>query len=127
MVKYIYIILALFCFMAFTRNDEPCIKFEKKEYNFGLLKAPWEKTAIFRFKNNSTDSIRIKSSHVHCGCTTVKYPEYYIAPGKTDSVIVKFLPQKWLNGDAEKDVTLKTTCPTDSIIILTIKAEVQIY
>ncbi len=113
--------------MAFTGQQDSCIMFEKKEFDFGLLKAPWEKTAIFRFKNNSSDSVKIKSSHVHCGCTTVKYPPYYIQPGKTDSVIVKFFPQKWLNGSAEKEVTLHTTCPTDSIIVLTIKAEVQIY
>ncbi len=113
--------------MAFTGPQDSCISFEKKEFNFGLLKAPWEKTAIFRFKNNSSDSVKIKEYKVHCGCTSAKIPEHYILSGKTDSVIVKFLPQKWLNGDAEKEVILKTTCTTDSIIILTIKAEVQIY
>ncbi len=127
MRKFIYIILVSFCIMAFQSHQGSCLVFEKKVVDFGLLKAPWEKTGIFRFTNNSKDSILIKNSKAGCGCTTVKYPEYYIKAGKTDSVIVKFLPQKWLNGSQEKEVKLKTTCPTDSIIVLTIMAEVAIY
>ena len=113
--------------MAFKSDDQACIKFEKNVHDFGTLKAPWEKTAKFRFTNSSSDSIIIKDSRAGCGCTTVKFPHYYIGAGKTDSVIVKFLPQKWLNGSQEKEIILKTNCTTDSLIMLSIKAEVEIY
>lgn len=116
----------MFFLTAFVPKPEACLAFEKYEIHFGTLKAPWEKTAVFRFKNNSSDSIIIHDYKVHCGCTSVIFPKYYIAPGKSDSVLVKFLPQRWLNGSAEKDVMLYTNCK-DSVITLTIKAEVEIY
>lgn len=61
-----------------------------KQHDFGLIAKGEEVRHTFYFKNSSTDSIFLDNVRTTCGCTAPEWDQSIIAPGATDSLVIRF-------------------------------------
>lgn len=80
------------------------LKWDKTEYNFGLIKKGSSGKAIFKMTNTGGVPIVINKATGTCGCTDITYPKQPILPGKTVSINVKYEAEEI--GTFNKTVTL---------------------
>jgi hypothetical protein len=84
--------------------------------NLGKLKEGKEVFISYRFKNNGTSNLIIKSVSAQCGCTIPEKPEKPFAPGEEGVIKAKFNGSG--SGQIRKEiyVTANTT-PTEAITL----------
>src|SRR5690349_17299560 len=76
-----------------TANDDPnapVMSFETREHDFGTFERDGNGTYLFLFTNTGKEPLVIKEARGSCGCTVPHWPEYPIAPGKTDTLRVTY-------------------------------------
>lgn len=66
----------------------PDIRFEKDEYDFGIVGAGEERTHTFRFRNDGNENLIIKGIRTTCGCTSALLKGESISPGDAGSIEV---------------------------------------
>ncbi|MDX2305768.1 MAG: DUF1573 domain-containing protein [Microscillaceae bacterium] len=99
------------------------IVFEKIEHDFGKIKeenGPAEVT--FEFTNTGTAPIKLTDVKASCGCTTPKWTQEEIAPGKTGIITASYDPSN-RPGVFTKTITV-TTDGQPEVSYLTIKGDV---
>jgi Protein of unknown function (DUF1573) len=64
--------------------------FEETTYDFGTVKEGVEVEHTFTFTNTGKVNLLISNAKSTCGCTVPKWPDYPIAPGKSDKIKVVF-------------------------------------
>ena len=125
MKKLTLVIIAIVCISQLAlAQKKATIKFEKIEYNFGLIKEDGGKQeCIFNLSNTGNDTLKLLNVKPGCGCTTSDWTKTPILPGKKGFVKAVYDPMS-RPGVFNKVVTVTTNDPDQPTIILTIKGEV---
>lgn len=93
---------------AFAKKKQDAkIDFKEDVYDFGKVSVKGGAVSHdFTFTNEGASNLIIIDARADCGCTKPKYSEEPVAPGKTGSVKVTFVPNG--RGYFTKKVTLTT-------------------
>lgn len=106
-------------------TNGPQVKFEEKSYNFGYIdEKGGPVTHFFKFTNTGDAPLVIISATASCGCTRPTYPTEPIAPGKTGTVKVTYLPEG-RPGEFDKVVKVRTNVKESKKISLRITGTVK--
>lgn len=107
---------------AKKKKAEARIEFTEDVYDFGKVSVAGGKvTHDFAFTNAGTGNLVIINAKADCGCTKPQYSEEPVAPGKSGSVKVTFVPNG--QGLFTKKVTVTTNGNPRKVRLL-IKGEV---
>jgi len=92
-------------------------------WDFGQIKQGTEVNHVFTITNESQQPIKIKDINTSCGCTASDVKKKDLAPGESTEIGVTFKSSGY-SGPVQQFVYVHTDKPEDSILKLTIKAEV---
>lgn len=117
--------MGLLCLLSHAqeakKTSKDLIKFENDAHSFGKIPQGKPVTHDFTFTNISKEPIVIEKAQASCGCTTPKWPQEPIMPGKTGTINVGY------NAAAvspfEKTITIKIA-GIDDMALLKISGEV---
>lgn len=76
--------------MAQQKKVSELIKFNDEAHSFGKIKQGNPVTYDFTFTNISKEPVVIERAQASCGCTTPKWPQEAIMPGKTGVINVGY-------------------------------------
>ena len=99
------------------------ITFEKKEHDFGIIKADSKVDYTFKFKNTGKEDLVISNAQGSCGCTIPEYPKEAIKPGESGKIKVSF-NSAGKSGNQQKSVTITANTEVEKEL-LTIKAQIK--
>lgn len=103
-------------------KKEAQISFKEAVYDFGQVSIKKGKvTHKFEFTNTGDKNLTITNARADCGCTRPQYNDEPVAPGKSGSIMVTFVPNG--KGTFQKKVTV-TTNGAPRKVRLIIKGEV---
>ncbi|MBX9853642.1 MAG: DUF1573 domain-containing protein [Cytophagaceae bacterium] len=124
MIRLIYTLL-LTGFFAFTANAQTgtaLFKFEKTTHDFGDVPEGNPVTYEFKFTNTGTVPLVIADVKASCGCTTPKWTNEPVAPGKTGKITAQY---NTLNrpGSFNKNLTIMANTEP-AVTVLYIKGNV---
>ena len=88
MKQFIALLILLSSAPGFCQEAE--FQFKKTVHKFPKTEEGKVLTHYFVFTNTGTAPLTIYSYSVACSCTEVTFPNYPIAPGKTDSIKMTF-------------------------------------
>ncbi len=97
------------------------IKWSKVSHNFGTVPEGPAAEIVFKFTNNGTTPVAVKTAQPSCGCTTPTYTKTPIMPGETGEVKASFGTQG-RPGYFNKNVTV--TFDNGATQVLTIEGTV---
>lgn len=118
------LLLLSICFTAAARSQGD-IRFETTTVDMGeISENGGPRTATFTFTNTGDGNVVITKATAQCGCTSPKYSEEPVAPGKKGTVQVTYNP-KGRPGSFVKTVTLTLAGARKSKMILKIKGRVK--
>lgn len=101
----------------------PVFAFQDTVHDFGKIVDGEIVSYAFRFKNEGTGDLLIRSANGSCGCTVPEWPKDPIPPGEGGIINVKF-NSEGRSGIQHKTVTLiANTLP--NTVVLSISAEVE--
>lgn len=88
-------------------KKEACIEFKEKSFDFGQVSLKKGRVSHeFTFTNSGDKNLTITNARADCGCTRPEYNDSPVAPGKSGSVKVTFVPNG--KGHFSKKVTITT-------------------
>lgn len=103
-------------------KKEAQINFKEAVYDFGQVSLKKGKVVHeFQFTNTGDKNLTITNARADCGCTRPQYNDEPVAPGKSGSIKVTFVPNG--KGTFQKKITV-TTNGTPRKVRLIIKGEV---
>lgn len=108
-----------------VQQDEngPVIKFEKSEYNFGVVTEGDTVKYDFKFTNVGKKELLIANAAASCGCTVPSFPKEAIKPGESGVIKVMF-NSKGKEGAIDKTVTITAnTQPQQTMVKIIGKVE----
>lgn len=97
-------------------KNQPEIKFEAEEYNFGTVKQGDMVTYEFKFTNTGKEPLVINEAHGSCGCTVPEWPKEPIKKGQTGTIKVAFNTAGKM-GTQDKTVTITSNAKTTSKVL----------
>lgn len=104
-------------------KKEAQINFKEAVYDFGQVSLKKGKVVHeFQFTNTGDKNLTITNARADCGCTRPQYNDEPVAPGKSGSIKVTFVPNG--KGTFQKKITV-TTNGTPRKVRLIIKGEVM--
>ena len=105
------------------RLNQPEVKFDKNEYDYGSIKEEDEVAlSEFEFTNTGTSPVVIQRVIASCGCTSPTYTREPVLPGKKGKVKVAY-STAYRPGSFLKKVRVYTNVP-DTVFVLTLKGNV---
>ena len=124
MIRFIYTLL-LTGFFAFTANAQTgsaLFKFEKTTHDFGDIPEGNPVTYEFKFTNTGKVPLVIAEVKASCGCTTPKWTNEPVLPGKTGKITAQY---NTLNrpGSFNKNLTIMANTEP-AVTVLYIKGNV---
>lgn len=99
------------------------MKFDKEEYNFGVIKQGDKVEYAFDFVNNGKEPLIITEAHGSCGCTVPEWPKEPLKKGEKGVIKVTFNSAGKM-GLQDKTVTI-TSNASDSPKVLHIKGNIE--
>lgn len=99
------------------------IEIRQPHFNFGNLSEGEIATHCFRYKNTGQANFVIKAVESGCGCTTVKYDEEPLPPGKEGKIEIAF-NSSGRYGKQYKEIRIFANLP-EGETVLTITANVN--
>jgi hypothetical protein len=100
------------------------IVFGEYEHDFGKVPEGEKVSYFFRFENQGTANLVIRSATTSCGCTVPDYDTKPIPPGSKGNLEVVF-DTSGRNGKQTKTITVKSNANTP-VVLLKITAEVGV-
>lgn len=100
---------------------KPIMTFETEVINYGTIKHNADGVRYFKFTNEGSAPLVIKSVKGSCGCTVPTKPEEPIMPGQTGEIKVKYATNRV--GRFTKTVTIVSNA-TEKPKVVKIKGEV---
>jgi hypothetical protein len=100
----------------------PSIEFKDLVHNYGTITQGDNGTCEFSFKNTGTEPLILQNVRSSCGCTIPSWPKEAIAPGKSNSIVVKYDTRRI--GPISKTITV-TSNGSEQPIILRIKGKIE--
>ena len=119
-----FLLLAASCMAANLLIGQPKFSIDKMELDLGVMYSGTTKTGRYTIKNVGTEPLQIKYVQPSCGCTTVRRPQDWIQPGKTDFVDIEF-NSVGMHGKVEKYVYISTNDPTAKDVNVKLFGEVR--
>lgn len=103
----VILIMAFSMPMAAKKKNEAKIDFKETIYDFGKISAKGGKVSHeFAFTNEGDTNLIIIDAKADCGCTKPEYSEAPIAPGKSSTIKITYVPNG--SGHFTKKVTVTT-------------------
>lgn len=139
-VKNIYIMkkLFLFCLIATMtmggvkaqeQKTEPVanlhgpkIVFAEKEHNYGTIQKGGDGNCVFTFTNTGDEPLILSSVRASCGCTTPKWTQKPVMPGKAGEIGVRYNTNNV--GGFTKTVTITSNAINEPRVVVKIKGNV---
>lgn len=97
------------------------INFEQKVIDYGKVEKGADGTRVFKFKNEGTEPLTLRSVRASCGCTTPNWSREPIPPGGTGEIVVKYDTNRM--GNFHKTVTVQSNASQETVV-LTIRGTV---
>lgn len=101
------------------RKNAPIAYFEKKEFDFGNLKAGDKANCDYTLTNKGKSDLFIRKTRASCGCTAIALGESKIAPGQTTTIRATF-DSAGKTGRQYKSITVITNDPNTPEINLSL-------
>ena len=103
--------------------QQPVITFEKTDHDFGKInEADGKVTTIFTFKNEGMEPLVLSNVRASCGCTTPKWTQKPVMPGKTGEIGVRYNTNNV--GGFTKTVTITSNAVNEARVVVKIKGNV---
>lgn len=95
----------IFWLLPFFLHPHPLVSWIGPQvHNFGSVSANREVLHVFRYRNQTPDSIFLDNVRTSCGCTATEWDRKPLPPGQTDSLTVVFSESK--RGPFKKSITV---------------------
>ena len=102
-------------------STQDSIVFEKIVHDYGTIVQGGDGNSEFRFTNKGKTPLILSNVTASCGCTVPEWPKEPIAPGKTESIKVKYNTNTV--GVFNKSITVKSNA-INTTVVLQIKGNV---
>ena len=112
MIKYSFILILCFTFVACAQVVGPKASSQQMEFDFGTVEQGQIATHNFMLVNNGDDILKITDVHASCGCTAAKPDKNELAPGESINIKVEFNSAGKM-GKQEKWIYVKTSDPNN--------------
>lgn len=103
----------------------PVAVFQDIEFDFGDIKQGEKIEHTFEFKNTGKSNLLIRKIHSTCGCTTVNPKSDIIKSGETSELKAIF-NSAGKTGPQSKSIYITTNSPTNPVITLRLKGNVNV-
>jgi len=123
-MRFLLFLFSIAIAVACTEK-QPELSFQNTTVNFGQAKVGEDILAVFRFSNNSEDTVLIYDMTYDCNCLsfdTKTYP-YAVPPGMTDSLVVRIDGTVENSGFKRKNIGIRTNA-LPSIQMLKIEGDI---
>lgn len=110
--------------LGMVAHAQPKFSIDKIELDLGMMYNGAVKTGRYTIKNIGNEPLQIKYVQPSCGCTTVRRPQDWIQPDKTDYIDIEF-NSVGLRGKVEKYVFISTNDPTAKELTVKLLADVR--
>ena len=100
----------------------PKIVFAEREHNYGTIQKGGDGNCAFTFTNTGDEPLILSSVRASCGCTTPKWTQKPIMPGKTGEVGVRYNTNN--PGGFTKTVTITSNAVNEPRVVVKIKGNV---
>ncbi|MBI3502366.1 MAG: DUF1573 domain-containing protein [Bacteroidetes bacterium] len=102
---FFFVILSGVEATAQEKKSGAFLKIKNPKYNFGFVKQGTTVKIEYEFTNSGTDTLRISTIEVTCGCTVGDFPHYPIKPGDSGIILLTFnTKEKYDRQDRTVDV-----------------------
>lgn len=124
-MKKLVVILFVFTGFAVSAQQLQSITFEEPNHDFGAIKEVDGNAEFdFKFKNTSTEPVKIVNVRASCGCTTPNWTHEEVAPGG-EGFIKAIYNTHNRPGPFHKTLTVTTSQAQNNTIILRISGQVE--
>ena len=100
----------------------PKIVFAEKEHNYGTIQKGGDGNCSFTFTNTGDEPLILSSVRASCGCTTPKWTQKPVMPGKTGEIGVRYNTNSV--GGFTKTVTITSNAVNEARVVVKIKGNV---
>ncbi len=108
---------------ATPASTQPDFLFESESHDFGTIPEGTQATYEFKFTNTGKEPLIISNVQASCGCTTPKWSNEPIAPGKTGTITASY-NSSGRPGPFTKSITVTSNAKTGQKV-LTINGVVE--
>ena len=119
-------IIISFVISGYNSNDNPSIKFDEINYNFGNVDQGVTLEHEFHFTNSGEGLLTIKDVHASCGCTGVIMGEKKEFEQGEEGMIKITFNTSGRSGKNTKYVSVTTNDPMNKTINLSFSCDIQI-
>ena len=100
----------------------PKIVFAEREHNYGTIQKGGDGNCVFTFTNTGDEPLILSSVRASCGCTTPKWTQKPVMPGKTGEIGVRYNTNNV--GGFTKTVTITSNAVNEARVVVKIKGNV---
>ena len=107
-----------------TNENEhgPKIVFAEREHNYGTIQKGGDGNCVFTFTNTGDEPLILSNVRASCGCTTPKWTQKPVMPGKTGEIGVRYNTNNV--GGFTKTVTITSNAVNEARVVVKIKGNV---
>ena len=98
------------------------IVFSETEHNYGTIQKGGDGNCTFSFTNTGDEPLILSNVRASCGCTTPKWTQKPVMPGKTGEIGVRYNTNNV--GGFTKTITVTSNAVNNSRLVLKIKGNV---
>lgn len=100
----------------------PKIVFAEREHNYGTIQKGGDGNCVFTFTNTGDEPLILSNVRASCGCTTPKWTQKPVMPGKTGEIGVRYNTNNV--GGFTKTVTVTSNAVNEARVVVKIKGNV---
>lgn len=100
----------------------PRIVFAEREHNYGTIQKGGDGNCTFTFTNTGDEPLILSNVRASCGCTTPKWTQKPIMPGKAGEIGVRYNTNTV--GGFTKTVTITSNAVNEARVVVKIKGNV---
>lgn len=120
-ISKLFLILTFLSQSLSTSFSQPCIKFQKKMFDFDTIAIGGNAKCQFVFKNSGNEPLLLSNVITSCGCTVAKWSRNPISPGDKGYITVSYDTSS--PGSFRKTILVKSNA--DNKVVLQIKGYVS--
>lgn len=98
------------------------IVFAEREHNYGTIQKGGDGNCVFTFTNTGDEPLILSNVRASCGCTTPKWTQKPVMPGKTGEIGVRYNTNNV--GGFTKTVTITSNAVNEPRVVVKIKGNV---
>lgn len=98
------------------------ITFAEREHNYGTIQKGGDGNCAFTFTNTGDEPLILSNVRASCGCTTPKWTQKPVMPGKTGEIGVRYNTNNV--GGFTKTVTITSNAINEPRVVVKIKGNV---